>query len=215
MDSVRGLFDILAGLHEDNPFAYHYEMFNNADSLRELIPRVAQMKDVHNIYIGTHGVQDGSGLKCPGGIISRTVLANILEPIHARVLHGLFLGCCRFGLQTEWLLLRGTGLTWVGGYTETVDWVHSSALDLFFWDAYYNSSVCKSATKKERAQNMFNLLCALHVRVPYMFDELGFRVSLAASSGVFSTYPNDYETEIHEMRPKIERIISQSRGLWP
>ena len=103
----------------------------------------------------------------------------------------------------------------MGGYTENVDWVHSSAMDLFFWNAYYNSSVCKSATKKERAQNMFNLLCALHVRVPYMFDELGFRVSLAASPGKFSTYPNDYESEIHDMRPIIERTISQNLGLWP
>ena len=51
-DSVRGLFDMLAGMHKDNPFACHYEMFNNADSLKELIPRIAKVKDVHNIYIG-------------------------------------------------------------------------------------------------------------------------------------------------------------------
>lgn len=29
-DSVRGLFDLLAGMRKDNPFAYHYEMFNKA-----------------------------------------------------------------------------------------------------------------------------------------------------------------------------------------
>ena len=94
-DSVRGLFDMLAGMHKDNPFAYHYEMFNNADSLRELIPRIAKMKDVHNIYIGAHGAEDGSALLCPGGRVSRTVLANILQPISARRLYGLFLGVLR------------------------------------------------------------------------------------------------------------------------
>lgn len=180
------LFDMLAGMHKDNPFAYHYEMFNNAASLRELILRVAKMKDVHNIYVGAHGSEDGSALVCPGGEVSRTQLANSLQGISARQLHGLFLGCCGVGLQTEWLLLKDTKLTWVAGYTESVDWVHSSAMDLFFWNAYYNSSVCESTTKKDRVGNMFSLLCALHLRVPYMFDELGFRVSLAMYPGYSS-----------------------------
>ena len=214
-DSVRGLFDMLAGMHKDNPFAYHYEMFNNADSLKELIPRIAKVKDVHNIYIGAHGAEDGSALLCPGGRVSRTVLANILQPISARRLYGLFLGCCGVGLQTEWLMLRETRLTWVAGYTESVDWVHSSAMDLFFWHAYYNSSVAKAKTKPERVVGMLELLYALHVRVPYMFDELGFRVSLAMQPGVFLTYPDDCESEIQEIRPRVQDIISRDPGKWP
>lgn len=214
-DSVRGLFDMLAGMRKDNPFAYHYEMFNNADSLKELIPRVSEMQDVHNIYIAAHGAEDGSALVCSGGSVSRTVLANILKPIHARRLYGLFLGCCGVGLQTEWLLLKETKLTWVAGYTESVDWVHSSAMDLFFWHAYYNSSVCKSNRKEERVVKMLSLLLALHVRVPYMFDELGFRVSLSVRPGVFFTYPDDYETEIRETRPRIQEVISRHPSNWP
>ena len=214
-DSVRGLFDMLAGMLKDNPFAYHYEMFNNADSLKELIPRVAAMDDVHNIYIGAHGAKDGSALLCLGGRVSRTVLANILRPIHARRLHGLFLGCCGAGLQTEWLLLNETRLTWVAGYTRSVDWVHSSAMDLFFWHAYYNSSVSDSGTKEERVVKMLSFLYALHVRVPYMFDELGFRVSLAVRPGAFFTFPDDFESEIQEMRPRIQKVISQHPSSWP
>lgn len=214
-DSVRGLFDMLAGMHKDNPFAYHYEMFNNADSLKELIPRVSEMKDVHNIYIGAHGEEDGSALVCPGGRVSRTVLANILKPINARRLYGLYLGCCGVGLQTEWLLLNETKLTWVAGYTESVDWIHSSAMDLFFWHAYYNSSVCDSKRKTDRVVKMFDFLVALNVRVPYMFDELGFRVSLSMYPGVFLTYPDDYESEIAEARPRVQDVISRHPSSWP
>ena len=214
-DSIRGLFDMLAGMRKDNPFAYHYEMFNSADSLREIIPRVSKMRDVHNIYIGAHGADDGSALLCPGGKVSRTTLANILKPIDARQLYGLFLGCCGVGLQTEWLLLNETKLTWVAGYTESVDWVHSSAMDLFFWHAYYHSSVCDSKRKPHRAAEMLNFLFALHMRVPYMFDGLGFRVSLSVQPGFFSTYPDDYESEIHEARPRIQGVISRHPSTWP
>lgn len=214
-DSVRGLFDMLAGMHKDNPFAYHYEMFNNADSLKELIPRVAQMRDVHNIYIGAHGDEDGSALLCPGDRVSRTVLMNMLKPISARRIYGLFLGCCGVGLQTEWFMLKEMKLTWIAGYTKSVDWVHSSVMDLFFWHAYYNSSVCDIKTKKDRFFKMLEFLYRLHVRVPYMFDELGFRVSLSQSLGTFSTYPDDYESEIQEMRPRIQDIISRHPSEWP
>ena len=41
-DSVRGVFDMLAGNLMDNPFGYHYEMFNNTASIREIIPRLAR-----------------------------------------------------------------------------------------------------------------------------------------------------------------------------
>lgn len=55
--SVRGFFDLLADIHEDNPSAYHYEMFNNGDSLEEIIHRVAKRK--RNIYIAAHAGRRG------------------------------------------------------------------------------------------------------------------------------------------------------------
>ena len=50
--SVRGLFDLLADIHEDNPSDYHYEMFNNQASLEEIILRTAGRK--RNLYIASH-----------------------------------------------------------------------------------------------------------------------------------------------------------------
>lgn len=55
--SVRGLFDVLADIHEDNPASYHYEMFNNRASLNEIVRRAARRHD--NIYIGAHGRYSG------------------------------------------------------------------------------------------------------------------------------------------------------------
>ena len=47
-DSVRGVFDMLAGIVTGNPFGYHYEMFNTTDSIREIITRVASTRDIHS-----------------------------------------------------------------------------------------------------------------------------------------------------------------------
>ena len=130
-DSVRGLFDMLAGILEGNPFGYHYEMFNNAPSIKEIIPRVAKDSSIHHLYIAAHG--DETHIHGAGDeLISRTVLVNLLSEIHAKQLYGVYFGCCQFGWQVPELMERATGPTWMAGYTEDVDWVHSSAMDLVF-----------------------------------------------------------------------------------
>ena len=193
-DSVRGLFDMLAGLHRGNPFAYHYEMFSDADSLRGVVKRIARQKDIHNIYIAAHGTGDGNHIKAADGRISRVQLRNMLRGIHSRTLHGLFLGTCNFGQQTE-NIVEDIGLTWIAGYRESVDWVNSSAMDLYFWNAYFRSSIPGAGTKLERADRMAMLLSILYYRVPYMFRELGFQVTLAPKKGIFITFPGDGDWE--------------------
>lgn len=189
-DSVRGMFDMLAGLHCDNPFAYHYEMFNNAEALKEIVNRVANRRDIHNIYIAAHGTPDGKSIQAAGGRISRTVLGNVVEGINGKKLHGLFVGACRFGEQNE-TVMENAGLTWIAGYREMVDWIHSSAMDLYFWNAYFQSSVPDAKSKPERAVMMANLLSTLYLRVPYMFKELGFQVTLSLRRGQSVTFDDD------------------------
>ena len=90
-DSVRGIFDMLAGTLVGNPFAYHYEMFNNAESIKEMIPRIARTRDIHHIYVAAHG--DEQSIHGAGDArISRTVLANALAEVHARQIYGVFFG---------------------------------------------------------------------------------------------------------------------------
>ena len=213
-DSVRGLFDVLAGIHKDNPFAYHYEMFNTASSLREIIHRISKQDDIHNMYVAAHGTPDGKYVKAAGELISRTQLRNSLDAISPRRLHGLFLGSCAFGWQSE-AIMESTGLTWIAGYTEVIDWVHSSAMDLYFWNAFYSSSVPEERTKAKRADAMLYLLMALLHRVPSLFHELGFRATLAWKKGAFLTFPHDFVEYIDDELPAIRRVIEEHPGSWP
>lgn len=219
-DSVRGVFDMLAGLHRDNPFAYHYEMFNDGDSLREVVRRIANQRDIHNLYIAAHGTEDGKAIKAAGGTISRTSLRNTLRGINALKLHGLFVGACFFGLQTEGIIEK-TGLTWLAGYRDGIDWIHSSAMDLYFWNAYFQSTVPEATTKIDRVERMCLLLGTLYYRVPYMFNELGFQVTLAPIKGAFATFPSDGWEDLHVVNWEgcwgdvARDFIDHNPGEWP
>ncbi|MXY51538.1 MAG: hypothetical protein F4Y86_03270 [Gammaproteobacteria bacterium] len=111
-DSVRGVFEMLAGNLMDNPFGYHYEMFNNAASIQEIIPRLARQPDIHHIYVGAHG-DDKAILGAGKQRIRWTVIQGLLEKVNARQLYGLFFACC--GGQVE-RLIDESGVTWIAGY---------------------------------------------------------------------------------------------------
>ena len=53
--SVRGLFDLIASIQKGNPDAYHYEMFNNAASFREIAYRVARKNHIRHLVVAAHG----------------------------------------------------------------------------------------------------------------------------------------------------------------
>lgn len=213
-DSVRGLFDMLAGIHHGNPFAYHYEMFNNTESLRNVIGRIARSGDVHNIYVGAHG--SDTEIHGPGNVrISRTVIGNTLEQLPAGALHGLFFGCCGFGNQIE-NLANKTSLTWIAGYTEYIDWLHASAMDLYFWNAYYQSTVREQTTKRDRAHQMGLLLSVLNSRVPYLFTELGFQVAVSPRKGDWWLFPGGLDPDkLRHMEVDAESFVRDRPGQWP
>lgn len=49
---------------------------------------------------------------------------------------GIFLGSCLFGTEklAEFIFSGDVGINWIAGYSEEVDWVKSSALDLLFFN---------------------------------------------------------------------------------
>ena len=219
-DSVRGVFDMLAGIIVGNPFGYHYEMFNNTESIKEMIPRLVRTPDIHHIYIAAHG--DRQAIYGAGDArISRTVIANLLAEVDARQLYGVFFGSCEFGDSVEKLMER-TRVTWLAGYVEEVNWLHASAMDLFFWNAYYLSGIQRVKRKADRSLNMLVLLTALWIRVPYLFRELGFRVGLARGNQYF-VFPNNFFDEQGEPDGEyrdtfslvLDYVDNCDPGLWP
>lgn len=95
--SVRPLFDTLADLHTRNPNAYHYEMFANAASFREVVLRVGGTKGITNLYIATHGNQVALAGADDGTSISRTSIANTLDGLSQQwggSLEGIYFGAC-------------------------------------------------------------------------------------------------------------------------
>ncbi|KAA1054425.1 hypothetical protein FH063_006681 [Azospirillum argentinense] len=149
--TVKGMFDILAEIQTGSPVNYHYEMFNNTASLREIMGRLAADRKITNVYIASHG--DKTGISGAAGnddnFIPRNALGKLLKEATASRtggLKGIYFGCCLVGnAKTARALLtppdgNDMGVRWVAGYVEEVGWVASSAIDIFFWNRYYEVS---------------------------------------------------------------------------
>jgi hypothetical protein len=185
--SVKGLFDVLADILVDNPSAYHYEMFNNAESLREVLFRLSVKRNVANIYIAAHGDEGGIyGAATNGRVqkrknyISRIRLRNILVTLmkeRSAKLNGLFFGSCLFANPDtmDYMLAAGDQrdhkIRWIAGYKTPVNWMSSSVVDLFFWNHYY--SVDDEVGELERVQNVAS---AIKRFMPGAHYDLGFNI---------------------------------------
>lgn len=185
--SVKGLFDVLADILVDNPSAYHYEMFNNAESLREVLFRLSIKRTVANIYIAAHGDEGGIYGAATNGrmqkrknYISRIRLRNILITLMKErnaKLNGLFFGSCLFANPDTIDYMLGEGeqrehkIRWIAGYTTPVNWMSSSVVDLFFWNHYY--SVDDEVGELERVQSVAS---AIKRFMPGAHYDLGFNI---------------------------------------
>lgn len=159
--SVRGLFETIAACLKENPDAYHYEMFNNGNSLNEAITRIARKRHIRNLYIAAHGDESGIyGAEAEtneNNRISRTVLGNILADIPRGSLSGLYLGTClTANLDTVNFLLDRGGVSWIAGFSESIGWLEGSSVDLYFWTTYFarNRAGGELARIRRTAENM-------------------------------------------------------------
>ena len=138
--SVRGLFELLATIRKNNPHAYHYEMFNNSDSLTEVIHRVSKKPAIRNLYIATHGNRNSIFAGEGTNRIPREKLGEMLGNVGRNQLDGLYLSTCLTANQrTVRVLLEQSRVQWIAGYSEEVDWLKGASLDLFFWDCHYDT----------------------------------------------------------------------------
>jgi hypothetical protein len=90
------------------------------------------------LCLAMHGNTKGLQL-INGDQVTRTELKNMLVRIKSTrgaKLAGIHMASCIFGTKeiAEMLFSTPTELRWMAGYTETVDWIESSALDLLFFN---------------------------------------------------------------------------------
>lgn len=179
------------------------------------------MKSVHHVYIASHGCQTtitGSD----GKPIPHEEISKILEKISDRNLYGIYFGSCLFGEQTNTVMRESKeSATWIAGYTTSVAWMSAALLDLFYWNTCYWRNVVKS----KRAETMLEYLFTLFRRVPHLFKELGFRVTLRLQRSNI-TFPDDvfpdgwwnpkeeYEKFAKRAENAIVKITNKEKPLW-
>ncbi len=171
--SVKGLFDILSDINFKTPHAYTYEMFCDSTSFNNITNRMGANSDIRYLYIGAHGNQNL--ISGSGGDISKIQLKNALVKLNNGAMEGLFLGSCLFGHEENGSFLlnppnnNNPPIKWIAGYTESIDWIDSSVLDLLFWNKFFYSD----GTPVERIRSVAKQIKQL---VPGLIDELGFRI---------------------------------------
>lgn len=176
--SVRPLFDLIAHEHFDTPDAYHYEMFCDDKALRNIVKRVATYPHVRYVYLAAHGSRDGI-CGSDGDVISTTKLINAFAPHTKHALAGVYFGCCDYlNADSAWRLLQHDGaregrtnLAWVAGFSNTVDWLRSSAFDLLFF-----REMLEHADAGTPLQQIAKVAEDLRQRVPDLIAELGFEI---------------------------------------
>ena len=180
--SVKGMFDVLWDMF-DHRTRFHYEMFVDRGSLQRIIERIMVLyrrPHIRHLYIAGHGDDDGIYGAEGCNRISRTQLRNdVLNFVPFRASGrrgGLYVSSCKFGnFETvNFLIERGVSerLRWIAGYANEVDWIDSSIVDMFFWNAYYQSNENTEIGKITEVGEKFNSF------MPGAYRDLGFQVFL-------------------------------------
>ncbi len=153
--TVRPLFEFLANIHFGTHHAFEYEMVGTQPALDEALARLSRSRRVMVAYLAMHGNANGLHLHS-GQRVSRTHLRNTLRLISSTQgakLRGLYLGACLFGTPAlaQFLLSQNVSVNWVAGYGQSVDFVHSTALDMLFFNLWLEAKVTHRAyTERQR-----------------------------------------------------------------
>jgi hypothetical protein len=183
--SIRSIFDLISDLSYGDTHGYHYEMVNDEHAFKEIVSRLRQTRGIRALYIAAHGIRDGirasNGNLIAKRLIFRTLTRRLAD--ESGSLDGVHFGACWFLDQRHaFNLLRRhgvgePGLWWVAGYSKVIDWIDSSALDMFFWQQYLND---ERGTALERINR-----CADAIRrlMPGANKEMGFEIYTRSTRG--------------------------------
>ena len=118
----------------DGVSTHHYEMFTTADAFRDAMLHAFGGGRASTVYIAAHGNRHSiQGFHDQG--ISRAKVRNALRYVSpSNVKRGIYFGSCGFATRrnAEFILGECSRVSWLAGYSSSVDWVDSSVLDLYF-----------------------------------------------------------------------------------
>src|SRR5208337_1613692 len=193
-DSVRPIFETLAGIVEGNPHSVRYDMFVEETSLSQIISDIAGRPELHPIYIAAHG-DSGSIGGLGQATVSRTVLRNMFRRVNAAgSIKGVYFGSCLIGTGENaafWLSQAPTtGLLWIAGYTESVPWVDSSAVDMIFWSKYLHERQ-KNRNRRRGKWSELDMVKeasgGMKTLMPTVFTQLGFNIYFLDTGGAMTS----------------------------
>lgn len=191
--SIRPIFEAVAGIHFNNPSTFFYDMFSNRSSLKSVLDVRCNDQTTKVIYLATHGNDNEIGQSAELAI-SRTEFRNdIVAANKKKQVAGLYLGTCYTGNTdtASYLLNNGkSNLAWVAGYTESVDWIDGSAIDMVFFHKLTEQYVKnKSRHKKLTAQEMAKIAATeLNKLIPGSHSKYGFNIFFSDGKNITSMF---------------------------
>ncbi len=180
--SVRSSFEMISEQTKDNAHAYHYEMANSLAALDEAIPRIAGYRNCRYLYVATHGSAQGLDL-FNGERVTIPYLKEVFLGLpQGSRLYGIYLASCAGcseSIAAE-LLEGDTGVVWIAGYKNAVNWLPSSALDMLFF------SELITAEKQGEEAKIRHVSERLRGLVPGLVTDLGFRIFMKSRNKIIN-----------------------------
>jgi len=172
--SVSPIFDLISDVFLANPNHYHYEMVSGKRAAKEVIPRIAADPHCSVLYIAAHGEPDGIAWH-NGDKLSRLEFRTMLKAIRATrgsQLSGVYFASCRFMTQetADYLFQEAVCPWWIAGYSEQVDWLDSTALDMLVFRSLMSRRKGTDLARIKAVAEDLNSRCAGLIR------ELGFGI---------------------------------------
>lgn len=136
--SVRGMFDLVVDIHTNSPHNYDYEMVGSRAAFVEALTRYMTRDTVHYVSVNCHG-NDHSLHMTNEETITQTVLRNCLIRAGDQMpsqIAGVHFGACSFVTQQlcEFLYDMDISPWWIAGYSRTIGFIESTALDFLFFN---------------------------------------------------------------------------------
>lgn len=143
--TVKYFYDCLFESVFNYPSTYFYEQFNGAESFENAFVRAAATPGIRVVVVASHGCK--TGLEMPDGSILKkkdiAAVISALGQVDFCNIEGLYFSACdlrkRYNGSDDFIasLFRANKrLKWVAAYAETIDFIRSNAVDIFYVHSY-------------------------------------------------------------------------------